>query len=967
MSYQAVQKHRRKTAKIVAIYALFGIAWIYWSDTVLGWLIHDPAVMVKIAVVKGSLFILCTATLLYILIGRFVRQLSSAERERMESLQSYQTIFNATNEAIFIHDAQDGRIVDVNDRMLEIFGYTHAEALTVDIGLLSEGTPPYSKAEGVEKIRRTLSEGPQVFEWHSRKKTGDLFWSEVSLKRVTTNTYDRIIAVVRDIADRKQAENAIARSNKLLHTIINAVPMRIFFKDTELRYMGGNNAFARDAGVACSEDLIGKDDYQLAWKEQAESYRTDDLSVMVSGVSKLSYDEPQTTPEGTQIWLRTSKVPLCNEAQEIIGVLGMYEDITDHKQAETLKTRLLLRQRAILDNLPMMAWLKDTESRLEMINEPYAQACGQTIDACIGKTDLDLFPEEMARGYMADDREVRASGQKKQVEELISTPEGIRWNLTYKTPIYDEQGLIIGTAGIAQDITERKLAEEALKESEKKWRSVFEHAPVGIMLMNRQTVILECNQHLADIFEGKREQYIGLNLLQSLPESVVRQTLVAAQDDEGIHYYTGPYTSILTGKHRYINITSEKVASDLIIAIIVDITAQRESALAQEKLQAQLHQAQKMESVALLAGGVAHDFNNMLSVILGHTELAMDLIDPTLPVFADLEKIQNAADRSALLTRQLLAFARKQNVAPKVVDLNATVEGMLTMLRRLIGENIRLSWMPASGLWPIKIDPAQIDQILANLSINARDAIAGVGEIIVATKNSILDQNYCAVHSDVIPGEYVQISLQDTGCGMDQETLAHIFEPFFTTKGVGEGTGLGLASVYGAVLQNKGCIDVLSEPGQGTTVSIYLPRHAGDAGQTQTLDTPEPVIGGDETILLVEDEVTLLSMMSTMLQKLGYTVLATNSPSDACNVAANHEGNIDLLLSDVIMPEMNGRDLAEQLLRNHPGMQCLFMSGYTADIITHQGMLQDGLNFIQKPFSTRELAEIVRNTLDRGK
>jgi PAS domain S-box-containing protein len=385
---------------------------------------------------------------------------------------------------------------------------------------------------------------------------------------------------------------------------------------------------------------------------------------------------------------------------------------------------------------------------------------------------------------------------------------------------------------------------------------------------------------------------------------------------------------------------------------------------AQEKLEAQLHQAQKMESVGRLAGGVAHDFNNMLGVILGYTELAKERVEPNTPLHTDLEKIQEAAQRSADLTRQLLAFARKQTVSPKVIDLNSTIESMLKLLRRLIGEDIDLAWQPGKEVWPVKMDPTQVDQILTNLCVNARDAIVDTGKVTIETGKASFDEEYCAHHAGFVPGEYVLLAVSDNGCGMDEETQAHLFEPFFTTKEVGKGTGLGLAMVYGVVKQNNGFINVYSELGQGTTFKIYLPRHLDKTVFLPKNKLDKPSERGHETILLVEDEPAILEMSTIMLERLGYTVLAAGTPGEAIRLAQEHPGRIDLLLTDVIMPEMNGRDLAKNLLSIYPDIRRLFMSGYTASVIAHHGVLDQGVHFIHKPFSMKDLGEKLREALE---
>jgi two-component system, cell cycle sensor histidine kinase and response regulator CckA len=390
-------------------------------------------------------------------------------------------------------------------------------------------------------------------------------------------------------------------------------------------------------------------------------------------------------------------------------------------------------------------------------------------------------------------------------------------------------------------------------------------------------------------------------------------------------------------------------------------------------LEEQFRQAQKMESVGRLAGGVAHDFNNMLSVILGHAELALTQVDERSPVHDDITEILNAARRSAELTRQLLAFARKESVHPKAIDLSEGITQSLKLLRRLISEDITLTAELGSRLWSAYLDPSQLDQILANLCVNARDAIRAAraegavnaeGDVVtITTANCVLDETR-ALALGVPPGEYVQLSVRDTGIGIPDNVRAQIFEPFFTTKKVGEGTGLGLAMVFGAVKQGGGCITVSSVLGNGSTFEVFFPRHQMEVPRAAPLDAPDSV-GGDETILVVEDDPAVLNLAALCLRRMGYAVLAADSPERALEIAAAHEGAIDLLLTDVIMPRMNGRELSAELRRRLPGLKRLYMSGYTADVLSAPGERVEEGELVQKPFTMHELAARVRMALDR--
>ncbi len=512
-----------------------------------------------------------------------------------------------------------------------------------------------------------------------------------------------------------------------------------------------------------------------------------------------------------------------------------------------------------------------------------------------------------------------------------------------------------------------------LKKSEERLLHAQKVARIGNWELEIKSDILKCYDDFYALFslnpnDPEDNRFVQNNMLQFLKSEKFTKALDVAKLSESTVSLDQKLT-LPDHSKRYICIEASIIYDingipTTLTGTVQDISERKLAEKHNADLEAQLHQAMKMESIGRLAGGVAHDFNNMLNVIIGHTDFSLMKLAPTEPLHEHLSEIRKAAERSAKLTRQLLAFARKQTITPTVLELNSLLSSMINMLKRLIGANINLNWSPGENVWLVKMDPSQLEQILTNLCINARDAIHGSGSINISTGNRLFFNELIKSQSDTINGEYVWLSVSDDGCGMDDRTLNQIFEPFFTTKDMDKGTGLGLAMTYGAVKQNNGFIEVSSQQGDGTTLNIYLPRHLGEEQLIEVDDSEMMEQCGTETILLVEDEDAILKMTTMMLELQGYTVLPAGNATAAVRLAGEHAQRISLLITDVILPEANGRDLARQILSTNPKIKCLFMSGYTADIIAQQGIINEGLDFLQKPFSINELSAKVRQLLD---
>lgn len=654
----------------------------------------------------------------------------------------------------------------------------------------------------------------------------------------------------------------------------------------------------------------------------------------------------------------------------------------------TLERRTQALEREIIERRRIEAALRESEDKFRALVTHSPVGIFQTASngAClfVNRQWCDLAglqPEEaLGHGWLAalhpaDAQFVQiaweaaiSQGQTFAQEYRFITPQGkVSWLFGTAGPLYGQQGDVLGYFGIISDITESKLAREALRASEELYRLITENANDLISLINM-------NQDMLRVYASPSyERVLGYDPAMLVQHKTVFDlihsddvSLIMAQFHELRTTGTGQATYRLQhadGSWRWIETRATAIVRDgerFAVAVGRDITDRK-------RLEAQFFQAQKMESIGRLAGGIAHDFNNLLTAILGNAEMALDVLPPTHSAHGDVLEIAKAAERAGGLTRQLLAFARKQILEPHVIDLRHLLSEMNSLLRRLIGEDIELATRNPSELWRIKGDPNQIEQVVVNLAVNARDAMPHGGKLLIETANIVLEADFARDHIGVIPGRYVLLAISDTGVGMDDETQRRAFEPFFTTKPQGRGTGLGLATCYGIVKQHGGNIWVYSEPGNGTSFKIYLPVVDELVEPAQATASATDLPRGSETVLLVEDEPTVRTLAARILRNYGYDVIEAAHGRDALGWIECHTGQqIDLLLTDVVMPYMSGKAIAEVVQNHFPTLKVLYISGYTDQAIVHHGRLDPGIAFLHKPFTPAALVRKVRDVLGSG-
>jgi two-component system cell cycle sensor histidine kinase/response regulator CckA len=889
-------------------------------------------------------------------VGQFI------ERKRVEEgFRLFRALIDQTTDGIEVIDPATGRYLDANETACAAHGFTKDEYLGLRV---QDIDPLVTSRPWVELTAHRRLAGTRTFQSRHLRKDGSSFPVEVNLTFVRMDR-DYLVSVARDITERERADRAVRVSEERYRTLVAATSAIVWDSPPSGEFDSDQPGWTAFTGQTLAEhrgwgwlDAVHPDDREAsarAWAAATAERR------------EYRVEHRLRRADGEYRQMSGRAFPILDPDGAIREWVGTHTDVTDQRQAErALRDREELLQ-TIIAHIPCGVFWKDRNSVLLGCNNQFAEDFGAASpEALIGESDDTLATAADAAAFIASDRRVIETGEPLlHVEEPHSQADGrVTTLLTSKVPLRGRDGAVIGVLGVYQDISERKRVEAERDALLARLQLHIERMPLAYVLLDADLRIADWNPAAVSIFGHPRTDALGMRPGDLVPAAFRPQAEDLLRRIRGGDMAAHSVNENVTRDGRAI--TCEWINTPLVeddgrfagvLCLAQDITERK-------SLEEQFRQAQKMEAFGQLAGGVAHDFNNLLTIISGYSDILLEsprLDDRSREL---VREIHTAGSRAALLTGQLLAFSRRQVVQPRVLDLNAVVAGAEQMLGRLIGEDVTLTTAPAPGLDRVKADAGQVEQVLLNLVVNARDAMPRGGRITIVTANVVLNDADRLGRAEVTPGRYVRLTVTDTGCGMTEEVRRHIFEPFFTTKGPGKGTGLGLATVFGIVKQSGGHIGVASEVGRGTTFEIHLPAVAEVAPPPPPPVRPVPIPSGTETILIVEDEQGVRALTRAALQSNGYTLLEAADGEEAVRFGERHPGPIHLLVSDVVMPRMGGRQLAERLAALRPEMRVMFVSGYTDDAVVRHGVRQEEVAFLQKPFSPDALRRKVRAVLD---
>lgn len=891
-----------------------------------------------------------------VLVFRDVTGARLAQQKMAESERRHRMMFEANPQPMWVYETRSLRFLDVNDATTRHYGYSREEFLTLtlrdirpeeDIPALLEDTEVPSTA--------FHTDGP----WRHKRKDGSIRHVEITCHPIDYQGRDARFVMANDITERRQAEEAVRRSEELYRAIVETASDAILRIDERSRILFASPHAQTIFGWP-PEELVGRDLTTLIPERLRQQHLDGMARYLTTGARSLQWaavELPGLHRDGFEIPLELSLGETRLNGRRFFT--AVIRDISDRQQAQERIRAGAELLRAVIETAPLAIWGLDRRGTVTLWNNAASRLFGWEAEEILHKP-LPVVPpdrpEALARMLLEDPSEPVLSGH----ETMLCRRDGSAVPVSLWTaPLTGRDAKVEGALAIVADLTQRKHDEKILAETEAGFRLLFEDNPQPMWVFDAKTFqFIEVNRAAIEHYGYTRDEFLDLRLTDiRVAEELARflEDMARMQPGvrrPGVSRHRVKNGSLIDVEVVFLRIEFRGVLA--IIAVLYDVTEKK-------RLEEQLRQAQKLEAVGRLAGGVAHDFNNLLTVITGYGEMLQrgDASNPR-PV----EEILKAAERASGLTRQLLAFSRRQVLQPQILNLSASVLKITTMLGRLLGEDIAVVTNLEPDPWDVSADPGQIDQIIMNLAVNARDAMEMGGTITIRTQNTRLDDAYASSHVGVEPGDYVSLSISDSGVGMTEETRARIFEPFFTTKEAGRGTGLGLSTVYGIVKQSGGNIWVYSELGKGTTFTIYLPRSSGAALPQAPAPRPPHKSTGDETILIVEDDPKVRMLVAAMLSHSGYRTLIVGNADEALRICSDPEVKLDLIISDLVMPGTDGREVGRRAQELRPDIRVLYMSGYTEHAVLRHNTFESGALFIQKPFSHAALASKVRDILD---